>query len=273
MYISSAIIVIAAQLWLALGKNINDSIIGHTLLGVGAAPFEALPVISVSFLTGLCYLSSKANSSKISDIFFAHERGTMMGAYVFGLSFGSFIGPICAGYMAVNHGWRMVYWLGVFISGAITLAMFLFMEETVFHRPQDLSEGRMMPGNDPTKVIEATEPSAKYPNDDNKNQESIQDVEAVVGEVFNVKKFRICSPLWKLTPCSFSTFMDKLWRPLTVVIFPAVLWGGINYGTCVAWLSILATTESGILAAPPYNFKPSALGLFFLSPLIGSLIG
>ncbi|KAL3426430.1 hypothetical protein PVAG01_03221 [Phlyctema vagabunda] len=252
VYITSSLIVMLANMWLALSNNIIDSILAKTLLGFGAAPFEALPVIS------------------ISDTFFAHERGTMMGAYVFGLAFGSFIGPICAGYMAVAHGWRMVYWLGVCISGAVALMIVIFMEETIFHRPEDLSEDNVAACHNP-KLFEDDRPSSNDKSD--KIPEPAQDVEEGVGEVFDVRKFRLFSPLWKLSPCSPGVFIERLWRPLTVCTFPAVIWGGINYGTCVSWLSVLATTESLIFSAPPYGFSPSTLGLFFISPMIGSLIG
>lgn len=48
----------------------------HVLVGLAAAPFEALIAIS------------------IADVWFVHERGSKLGVYVFGLAFGSFMGPL-----------------------------------------------------------------------------------------------------------------------------------------------------------------------------------
>ena len=71
VYIFSLVVVLAACLWLAFVDDIGGWQGAHVLIGLGAAPFEALPAIS------------------IADIFFAHERGGKIGWYVFGLSVGS----------------------------------------------------------------------------------------------------------------------------------------------------------------------------------------
>ncbi|KAH8674567.1 major facilitator superfamily domain-containing protein [Tricladium varicosporioides] len=251
VYLSSMAIVLISHLVLALSKNISSYIVGHTLLGIGAAPFEALPAIS------------------ISDIFFAHERGTMLGGYVFGLAFGSFVGPICAGYIAVNQGsWRWVYWWGLILSAAVLFLMFATMEETCFIRSDELSES--------STTIPTTGIPSKLgveENGDQKKADNSQVSDENVGEVFPVANFRFLAPAWKLFPGTPSDLVHKVWRPLTVSRFPPVLWCGINYGTCVSWLAVLATTVSEIFSIAPYNMKPNAVGLLFIAPLIGSLIG
>ncbi|KIM93806.1 hypothetical protein OIDMADRAFT_45953 [Oidiodendron maius Zn] len=251
VYLSSLLIVAASHLVLALGKNIGSYIVGHALMGIGAAPFEALPAIS------------------ISDVFFAHERGTMLGGYVFGLAFGSFIGPICAGYMAVNQGsWRWVYWWGLILTAALGLVMFCTMEESRFERPDDLSETT---GIASTVTADLKVKQAK--GDQKKSLGSFQASDEEVGEIFPVSRFRFFAPLWKTFPGSRSEFVRRVWRPLIVSAFPPVLWCGINYGTCVSWLAVLGTTVSEIFSIPPYNMQPNAIGLLFISPMIGSLMG
>ncbi|KAH8602317.1 major facilitator superfamily domain-containing protein [Bisporella sp. PMI_857] len=255
VYLSSSILVVVSHLILALSKNIASYIVAHTLMGIGAAPFEAFPPIT------------------ISDIFFAHERGTMLGAYVFGLAFGSFVGPICAGYMAVNQGsWRWVYWWGFILTGVLTLLMFATMEESLFIRSDDLSES----GNAIVTSLNATVARKDDPEKVSKDQNDHEDSktsDTVTGEIIPVSRFKFFAPLWKAFPGSGSELGRKIWRPLTLSAFPPVLWCGINYGTCVAWLAVLATTVSGIFASPPYLMQPNSIGLLYISPLIGSLFG
>jgi hypothetical protein len=47
----SAFFVVISHIVLATSKNVAGYIVGHTLMGIGAAPFEALPTISVSTTT------------------------------------------------------------------------------------------------------------------------------------------------------------------------------------------------------------------------------
>jgi hypothetical protein len=48
---------------------------------------------------------------------------------------------------------------------------------------------------------------------------------------------------------------------------------GLEYGACVSWITVLGTTTASILGSPPYKMSNEALGLIWLSPLIGGLFG
>lgn len=45
------------------------------------------------------------------------------------------------------------------------------------------------------------------------------------------------------------------------------------YGASVSWISVLGTTTATILGSAPYNFGNDALGLIWLSPLVGAIFG
>lgn len=144
----------------------------------------------------------------------------MLGGYVFGLAFGSFVGPICAGYIAVNQGsWRWVYWWGLILSGFIGFAMFCTMEETFFLRTMELSEtsDRIPTINISTKIdLEA--------KGEDKKAQNLPPVDESVGESFPLTGFRFFGPIWTVFPGTSSDFLRRLWRPLTVSVFPPVLW-------------------------------------------------
>lgn len=90
--------------------------VGRMLLGVGAAPFEQLPALSVD------------------DTFFVHQRGLGLSLYVLAITSGSFLGPVAAGFVVASMGWRWVYgWFAIFL-GVIAGVMYVGLEETTFER-------------------------------------------------------------------------------------------------------------------------------------------
>ena len=69
--------------------------------------------------------------------------------------------------------------------------------------------------------------------------------------------------LWKMLP-----------RPLVFLwVFPVISYAGFSYGSNLVWFNVLNGTASSFLGSPPYNFRPSIVGLSYLSPLIGVGIG
>ena len=62
-------------------------------------------------------------------------------------------------------------------------------------------------------------------------------------------------------------------RPLILLSFPVILYAGFSYGSNLVWFNVLNGTASSFLSSPPYNFRPSLVGLSYVSPLIGVLLG
>lgn len=83
--------------------------------------------------------------------------------------------------------------------------------------------------------------------------------------------------------------LTMTYRPVILLRFPVIFWrvvhecdrmrtycfnrAGFQYGTCLVWYNVLNATCSLILSGPPYNFRASFVGLSYLGPLIGMLIG
>ena len=64
-----------------------------------------------------------------------------------------------------------------------------------------------------------------------------------------------------------------LLRPLALSTFPVVVYSGFMYGAVVCYFNILNAVASVILSGAPYNFRPSMVGLSYLSCLVGVLLG
>ncbi|KAH7142077.1 major facilitator superfamily domain-containing protein [Dactylonectria macrodidyma] len=258
-YLSSLILAIASQIWLAEAQNTGDFIGAHILFGLGRAPYEALVAIS------------------IADVFFAHEIGLNMGIWAFGLMFGSSMGPICSGYMVKTLHWRWVYRWGVILCTLVWVAMYFTLEETRFVRPSSQVSGRLDGSVPPAERASSEGPEAiqqdvKAEKDGLHHQNSNTTVYKL-GEVLDANSFRFQVRLWTIFPGTLREFIQQCYRPLQLAWFPAIFWSGIEYGTSVSWISVLGTTTAVILSPSPYNFGNDALGLIWLSPLVGALFG
>ena len=62
-------------------------------------------------------------------------------------------------------------------------------------------------------------------------------------------------------------------RPLIFLSFPIIFYSGFSYGSSLVWFNVLNGTASLILSGEPYNFSSSIVGLCYVSPLIGIILG
>jgi MFS family permease len=215
IYNISLVTVFASQIWMGFSKDVGDFYGAHILLGLGAAPFEALVAIS------------------IADVWFAHERGSKLGTYVFGLAFGSFIGPLCAGYMAVNQGWRWIYWWGAILTGALLVLFFFTFEETRFIRTANAIEGQNNNAESEQPEFPSWEASLDAIDAKKAGKQSTTEDQDLhrqvslgpkVGDVFDAVGFTVQLSIFKRYPQSWAEILSQMWRPLKVSSLPAVVW-------------------------------------------------
>ena len=198
---------------MAFSRTIGEYQGAHVLAGLGAAPFEAMVAISVA------------------DVWFAHERGSKLGGYVFGLAFGSFIGPICAGYISVNQGWRWIYRWGAILTSILLLLFYFTFEETCFvrniHEQEGqrivVEQGHIAPVSRPTEQAGGSEEQ-----DDMKKANYELELQMShgpkVGDIFEAAGFKAQYSLWKSFPRQWREINSQFWRPLKVSALPAVVW-------------------------------------------------
>ncbi|KAF4415244.1 serine/threonine kinase 16 [Fusarium austroafricanum] len=213
--------------------------------GFFISPIEALPEISVT------------------DIYFTHERGKYMGIYSFALAGSNYFAPVVCGFIADHQGWQWVfYWPAIFLA-AVFIFLFLFMEETNYVREPT-----------PEAVSPATFASTE---DGDEKGRSTADAEtkrpiAEKGEVFTTPKTFIQKmSLWQPSPGH--NMLTRSWQSLKYLTWPVIFYAGFSYGSYLIWFNVLNATASLILSGEPYHFKPSMVGLSYLSCCIGVVIG
>lgn len=133
---------------------------------------------------------------QIADTYFVHERGTMLSYFVFGQGFGSYIGPICAGYMETSQGWQWVFWWGTIMTAFLVVLFFFTFDESNFLR-MDESPNHI---TDPTFTDETDPPQFKTA--DEREDHKLQPVNSLpkAGEVFNCDKFTVQTSFYKTFP-------------------------------------------------------------------------
>ena len=63
-------------------------------------------------------------------------------------------------------------------------------------------------------------------------------------------------------------------RPFILFAYPAVLWSALVYSLSVGWLIVLSESVSNIYRSrDTYNFSALGVGLVYLSPFVGGIIG
>ena len=66
---------------------------------------------------------------------------------------------------------------------------------------------------------------------------------------------------------------EMILRPLIFLSFPVIFYAGFSYGSNLVWFNVLNGTTSLVLSGKPYGFSSSIVGLAYLSPLIGMILG
>ena len=66
---------------------------------------------------------------------------------------------------------------------------------------------------------------------------------------------------------------EMILRPLIFLSFPVISYAGFSYGSNLVWFNVLNGTASLVLSGKPYGFSSSIVGLAYLSPFIGMILG
>jgi len=62
-------------------------------------------------------------------------------------------------------------------------------------------------------------------------------------------------------------------RPFILYAYPAVLWSSLVYALAVGWLIVLSESVAHIYEDTSYNFTPLQVGLVYISPFVGGVLG
>ena len=150
------------------------------------------------------------------------------------------------------------------------------MEETNFHRQVLDKETSKMNTNMGLKTydLEADANSSEENNTEMKADEAVSEIAAEADQVYRKKSYFDKLKLFdKQTLLYPNRLKGMVLRPLVFLSFPVIFYAGFSYGSNLIWFNVLNGTASLILSQEPYGFSSSMVGLTYLSPLIGIIIG
>ncbi|RGP76709.1 transporter hol1 [Fusarium longipes] len=247
-YLISILGAIGTSIWSAYVSSNGEWIAKCIIQGFFVAPIEALPEISVT------------------DIYFTHQRGTYMGIYALALAGSNYFAPVISGFIAEYQGWQWVfYWPAIFLL-VVFVFLFLFMEETSYIRvASDINRPR----------IETSRPSDE--NTSKAGEKVSEGVDHEVGEADEAlreyakpKTFVQKMSLWHPSPGQ--SMVRHAGRSIEYLSWPVIFFAGFSYGSYLIWFNVLNATASIVLSGPGYDFKPSMVGLSYLSCILGTII-
>ncbi|KAL8790328.1 MAG: hypothetical protein Q9213_000680 [Squamulea squamosa] len=62
-------------------------------------------------------------------------------------------------------------------------------------------------------------------------------------------------------------------RPFILFAYPAILWSALVYSLSIGWLIVLSESVSEIYRTKDYNFSSLGVGLVYISPFVGGILG
>ncbi|KAG0650383.1 putative MFS-type transporter [Hyphodiscus hymeniophilus] len=248
-------------IWFAKGEHTADAIWNQLFVGASESCSEANVQLS------------------LMDIFFQHQRGAVLGAYMLAISAGTFLGPLIANYIGSSMGWRWIGWFGAIFNGLLAIVCLFGLEETSFDR----NAYSIVDGINSADLTDETK-GDKSPEASNEkaDSQSSKDIDVAPINVENDgpmtrKSYRQRIALITLAPnvrgTGFKQYFSRLFHTLRVFTFPAVWFAGLQWGAQDAWLTFYLTTEDDNWTEVPWSYGSSALGIMNLPCLLGAVIG
>ncbi|KAH7364832.1 major facilitator superfamily domain-containing protein [Rhexocercosporidium sp. MPI-PUGE-AT-0058] len=258
VYISSTFASFICAIWAGFATTPTNIILSQLLAGLAGAIAETLVYMT------------------IADIFFTHQRGRATAVLSLFVLAGSFLAPICAGYILEAQGWQWSYWYTAIFLGITCAAFIFFYEETKYTPPSAIL------GRPPASSTVGTVTNAFRDMTDTKAGSLCQaqtvtssiELSSRINHTIPLKSYRERLAFTTNTPGGWPKLFQHMYQPLLLLgQFPAVTFVAVEYGCLLSWLSMMVSTQSSYFPYEPYNFSPSAIGLLSLPPFIGSILG
>lgn len=252
-------------IWFARGQTTSDAVWNQLFVGASESVAEATVQLS------------------LMDLWFQHQRGSVLGVYVLATSIGTYLGPLIASYIADSSlDWRWIGYFGAIISGGTFLVLLFGLEETAFHRDRYLvnnGDRYLIDGVGRDSKASAGSEGAPADKEELKATGEPHDPEAGSPRRVSVAEQRLAAEdrprsYWQriaiITPApnlrgfGFKQYFQRLFHTLRIFTFPAVLYSGLQWGAQDAWLTFYLTVEEDEWYGPPWNYSDAADGVSLL---------
>ncbi|XWX01758.1 hypothetical protein V2A60_009787 [Cordyceps javanica] len=206
----------------------------------------------------------------LSDIFFEHQRGSVMGLYVLALSGGTFMGPLAAGLIASRRGWRAIGWTGAICCGVMLAVMLLTLEETAFDRAAHLQRETDTETGELEKGASCQQLEYAAPAHEPRTSHAAA---ATDEKKSYAERMKIVTPTSPSKGKLLRGFIYRLRYSPRCFVFPAVLFSGFQWGAQITFLTFYLSVEDVQYYAPPWNYSDKAVAIMAVPCLIGLLVG
>ncbi|KAK6203188.1 putative ion transporter [Scheffersomyces amazonensis] len=260
VYLIGTVIVLAASIIGSQAKTVGSIDVYMLLGGIAAAPVDTLVEISST------------------DIFFQHERASAISWLIFALYSGSFLGPVAAGYITTSMGWKWCFYFEIIIFAVLLIIQLFYMEDTTFRRDfneEELEENilKQIHLRDKTPIdTKSKDGAADEVKEVNSTSIAEEDI-ASIDESIPKRGYWSRMRLMEFEYGDLRSWLTIFIRPVYLITFPAVIWGGIIYGAQMMYLSVIGTSQAQIFSAAPYHFQANTIGLTNISVCVGNVIG
>ena len=247
-------------IWFARGQSTNDAIWNQLFVGASESVAEATVQLS------------------LMDLWFQHQRGSVLGVYVLATSIGTYLGPLIASYIADSSlDWRWIGYFGAIVSGSTFLVLLFGLEETAFHRDRHLvndGDRYLIDGVNRNSTVaaglEAGPPDKEKAGIQPGESHSVSPRRASAAEERLAAEHRpksywqriaIITPAPNLRGWGFKQYFHRLFHTLRIFTFPAVWYSGLQWGAQDAWLTFYLTVEEDEWYEAPWYYSDAADGV------------
>ncbi|KAJ2907049.1 MFS general substrate transporter [Zalerion maritima] len=241
-YIASYTIYLATAVWCIFEGEYNGFLVARILMGVGSGAAETIAPVS------------------IADVFFLHERGTIMAMYNCFLSVGVAGGMMVAGLITINHDWRVIYQVASALIGFVLLLAVFSFPETAYVR-------RNSSGLTDSSTV------TRFSGDKSAGHGS--DIENVVPSDISTppaKETYLQSLKIFHRTYTNESFFKLFFRPFGLICLPPILWVALVQAATIGFI-VAVSSNVAVAFADAYDFEPWQVGVCFVAGIIGSLIG
>lgn len=283
VYLVGILLFLVGSIVAASASSYGGLMAGRILTGFGASPTESLA------------------SASLSELYFQHERAYRTGLYTLLLLGGKNVVPLLSSLVFEYLDRHWLYWILAIFLGTNLMLTFLFVPETFWDRSPTPSKRSI-------EETEAARHAAGYvPPEDRPHayalpsSNNVLDVQSLSSSVLDTTHVQSDKPValadadaaqendaasLQSTPKPFTQRLalfsgrhtpDKWWmvalRPFYLYLYPPVLYGSLVYSMAVVWLIVISETVSDIFKGHGYGYNQQTVGLFYLGPFIGGILG
>ncbi|KAF2647744.1 MFS general substrate transporter [Lophiostoma macrostomum CBS 122681] len=241
--IASSLIFLVACIWGMYATSLNSLIGSRVLGGFGVGAVQAI------------------GPAVLGDIFFERDYSKAIAMYSLCLCVGAQLGPLFAGHISLNLGWRWIFKIIAIILGFNVLTTITLLPETTFIQEGSAGETAASLDEQLKGAVSGHSPSMDF-------------VPALRKAISYRKHPHVRDGGVLVWIKTFARHLPFLVDP--IVICSAGLWGIVQ-----SWVIVISVTSAQLFAPPPFLFTPAQLGnwtgtsivgIFLAFPIAGPLV-